>query len=80
MVGRDVKNEYLNQKISAEEREEILFSAKNITRADGTCKNISFDVHKGEILGFAGLIGLWTFRMYGGNFWSKAFKEWRDIL
>ena len=75
MVGRDVKNEYLNQKISAEEREEILFSAKNITRADGTCKNISFDVHKGEILGFAGLIGAGRSECMEGIFGAKPLKS-----
>ena len=75
MVGRDVKNEYLNQKISVEEQEEILFSAKNITRADGTCKNISFDVHKGEILGFAGLIGAGRSECMEGIFGAKPLKS-----
>ena len=35
----------------------MIFEARNITRADGTCKNISFQLHEGEILGFAGLVG-----------------------
>lgn len=75
MVGRNVKNEYLNQTISKEEQKEILFTAKNITRLDGTCKNISFDVHRGEILGFAGLIGAGRSECMEGIFGAKPLKS-----
>ena len=58
MVGREIKGTYFADE-TAEEllRKPVLFEAKNISRADGTCKNISFQLHEGEILGFAGLVG-----------------------
>ena len=58
MVGREIKGTYFADE-TAEEllRRPVIFEAKNITRADGTCKNISFQLHEGEILGFAGLVG-----------------------
>ena len=75
MVGRKVKNEYLNVHVSSEEQKEILFSARNITRADGSCRNISFDVHRGEILGFAGLIGAGRSECMEGIFGAKPLRS-----
>ena len=54
MVGRKVSfqklhNEYLKM-------DEVVLSVKNLNYK-GLVKNISFDLHKGEILGFAGLVG-----------------------
>ena len=58
MVGREISGTYFADE-SVEElmKRPVLFEAKNITRADGACKNISFQLHEGEILGFAGLVG-----------------------
>lgn len=54
MVGRQI---YQNQnpEIKAVSKEKVL-EVKNLTRGS-TIKNVSFDLHKGEILGFAGLMG-----------------------
>ncbi|MFF2446637.1 sugar ABC transporter ATP-binding protein [Neobacillus sp. NPDC058068] len=54
MVGRQI---YQNQKpeIKVESKEKVL-EVKNLTRGS-TIKNVSFELHKGEILGFAGLMG-----------------------
>ncbi len=53
MVGRDIKDQYpkRNPKIG-----EVVFEAKNISRK-GKLHDVSFNVKKGEILGFAGLMG-----------------------
>ena len=56
MVGRKVQERFLRT-TPMEENPEVLFSVRNLTRRDGTAKDISFDVYKGEILGLAGLIG-----------------------
>ena len=56
-------------------KKEILFSARNITRADGSCRNISFDVHRGEILGFAGLIGAGRSECMEGIFGAKPLRS-----
>ena len=55
MIGRNIEeidvieNEYLK-------KNEIILSVNNISQP-GNFKNISFDLKKGEILGFAGLVG-----------------------
>lgn len=55
MVGRDLESfyarDYCNMEIA-----EVAMSVKGLT-CDGTFEDVSFDVHKGEILGFSGLVG-----------------------
>lgn len=57
MVGRKIKGTYLNEEISDFKKQPVIFEAKHISRADGKVKDVSFQLHKGEILGFAGLVG-----------------------
>ncbi len=57
MVGRELKNKYFNTQHESHAMKEVLFRAENITRRDGKVKDITFEVHENEILGFAGLIG-----------------------
>lgn len=57
MVGREISGTYLADEGFDPESQPVIFEAKGITRADGTCRNVSFQLHKGEILGFAGLVG-----------------------
>lgn len=52
MVGRELTNTYPEKKPAGQE---VVLSVKNLT-GNGVC-NINFDLHKGEILGFAGLVG-----------------------
>ncbi|MDD2297354.1 MAG: sugar ABC transporter ATP-binding protein, partial [Sphaerochaetaceae bacterium] len=53
MVGRSVTTEFPRK---ACESGELVLKVDNITRK-GLVEDISFELHKGEILGFAGLIG-----------------------
>ena len=57
MVGREISGTYLADPGVDVTSQPVVFEAKNISRADGKCRNISFQLHKGEILGFAGLVG-----------------------
>ena len=58
MVGREIKGTYFaDQSVEMLMNNPVIFEAKNISRSDGTCKNVSFQLHEGEILGFAGLVG-----------------------
>lgn len=57
MVGREVKGNYLADPSLDVTKQPVVFEVKNISRKDGKCRNISFQLHKGEILGFAGLVG-----------------------
>ena len=56
MVGRQVSKSYQHE--NADFRNvAVIFEVKNLTRRDGKVKNVSFKLHRGEILGFAGLVG-----------------------
>ncbi|MBO5237992.1 MAG: sugar ABC transporter ATP-binding protein [Lachnospiraceae bacterium] len=55
MVGRDLESFYARDYCDME-KAEVAMSVKGLT-CDGTFEDVSFDVHKGEILGFSGLVG-----------------------
>jgi len=55
MIGRDLKKTEVSENIYAKEKKVVL-SVKNLT-SYSKFRDISFDLHKGEILGFAGLVG-----------------------
>lgn len=57
MVGREISGTYLADPSADLENQPVIFEVKNITRADGSCRDVSFQLHRGEILGFAGLVG-----------------------
>ncbi|MPW24422.1 ATP-binding cassette domain-containing protein [Alkalibaculum sp. M08DMB] len=57
MVGRTIHGTYHNKNISDFKNEPVILEVKNISKKDGKVKNVSFKTHKGEILGFAGLVG-----------------------
>lgn len=58
MVGRQIRKNYQDENTpDSFEQEEVLFEVQGLTRRDGKAKNVSFRLHKGEILGFAGLVG-----------------------
>lgn len=71
MVGREIKNNYQNEEDVDFEKEKVIFEVKNLNRKDGRAKNISFQLHKGEILGFAGLVGSGRSEMMNSIFGSE---------
>ena len=54
MVGRKVSFDKIENKCI--DRNEVVLSVKNL-RYKNLVKDVSFDLHRGEILGFAGLVG-----------------------
>ncbi|MBQ8950331.1 MAG: sugar ABC transporter ATP-binding protein [Eubacterium sp.] len=54
MVGREVTGDYYRADYGEEVSREVVMSVKNVT-VPGLISNISFDLHRGEILGFGGL-------------------------
>ncbi|SFS74352.1 ribose transport system ATP-binding protein [Succinivibrio dextrinosolvens] len=54
MVGREVTGDYYRSDYGEKVSDEVVLSVKNVT-VPGLIQNVSFDLHKGEILGFGGL-------------------------
>ena len=54
MVGREVTGDYYRADYGEPISDEVVMTVKNVT-VPGLIKNINFELHKGEILGFGGL-------------------------
>jgi len=54
MIGRDVSKFYTRERVEIDPTRSIEF--KNFSRGDAV-KDVSFKIHKGEIVGFAGMVG-----------------------
>lgn len=79
MVGRELQEKYLSTQ-SSQKGEEVIFEVKNLTRQDEKVKNISFQLFKGEILGFAGLIGAGRTELMDAIVGSSPIKTGEIIL
>lgn len=56
MVGRKIEDFFAKRETSGAGRGELLMSVRNLGR-DMAFRGVSFDIHRGEVLGFAGLVG-----------------------
>lgn len=56
MVGRQISKNYQHGNTDFKSAD-VIFEVRNLSRADGRVKNVSFKLHRGEILGFSGLVG-----------------------
>ena len=54
MVGREVTGDYYRADYGEKISDEVVMSVRNVT-VPGSIYDVSFDLHKGEILGFGGL-------------------------
>lgn len=54
MVGREVDGQYYREDNAPDFEDKVVYKLENVT-VSGEIKDISFEVHKGEILGFCGL-------------------------
>ncbi len=54
MVGREIKGEYYRSDSEESYEDEVILKVHDVTTEEGL-RNITFDVHKGEILSFCGL-------------------------
>lgn len=57
MVGHKVKDDYHHAPEENFQFGDVIFECRNLTRKDKKCRDISFKLRKGEILGFSGLVG-----------------------
>ena len=56
MVGKDLKHKYYKEDLQNNLKKKIVLEVKNLS-LNNAFKNISFSLHQGEVLGFAGVIG-----------------------
>jgi ribose transport system ATP-binding protein len=56
MVGREIKGEYYRQAKQVTPQENMVLKVENLSKA-GRYQDVSFDLRKGEIIGFAGVLG-----------------------
>lgn len=54
MVGREISDDYYRTDFDGSYEDEVVLTATNVT-AGSVLENFSFELHKGEILGFGGL-------------------------
>ncbi|RIL82844.1 sugar ABC transporter ATP-binding protein, partial [Staphylococcus cohnii] len=54
MIGRDLDNQY---PVRQYHQEDVVLTVENLDSDEHHLKDIHFDLHKGEILGFSGLMG-----------------------
>jgi D-allose transport system ATP-binding protein len=71
MVGRELAEKYISTRHHEILSKEVLFSVRDLTRRDNRVQHISFDLYKGEILGFAGLIGAGRSELMEGIFGTE---------
>lgn len=58
MVGRQIQKTYQSPDAPESfEKEEVIFEVRNLSRKDNKVRDVSFKLHRGEILGFSGLVG-----------------------
>ncbi len=74
MVGREIKGTHLKDP-NKDYGNEIIFEARNITRKDNRVRNVSFQLKKGEILGFSGLVGAGRTELMEAIFGARAIKS-----
>ena len=56
MVGREVNQEYPRRSSAPDEHAPVVLEARGLRR-EGVFEDISFSLHRGEVLGIAGLVG-----------------------
>lgn len=73
MVGRDLQNFYARD-YNDLSKSPIALEVKNLT-SDGVFEKVSFQVKKGEILGFAGLVGAGRSETMEGVFGAREYRS-----
>jgi ribose transport system ATP-binding protein len=56
MVGRELESEYYREPEQSDYEDEVVLSANHLSK-DGAFYDVNFELHKGEILGIAGVLG-----------------------
>lgn len=81
MVGRQIKKSYQNEDAPESfENEETIFEVQNLSRKDNKVCDVSFKLHKGEILGFSGLVGSGRSEMMNSIFGAEPKSSGKVLI
>ena len=80
MVGREIKKEFFSPIPVDYQSAEIIMHVDSIQRRDNKAKGISFDLYRGEVLGFAGLVGAGRTELMNAIFAGESFKSGEVII
>ena len=80
MVGRELKDKYLASHDEVHGEREVVFEVKNLTRKDNKVRDVNFILHKGEILGFSGLVGAGRSELMAAIFGAEKSREGQIFL
>lgn len=75
MVGREIQGSYQHPVEDGFSFGEVMFEVKGLTRKDEKVKNISFNLRRGEILGFSGLVGAGRSELMDAIFGASPVKS-----
>ena len=79
MVGRQISKNYQHDTLSFE-NEPVIFEVMNLSRKDNKVRDVSFKLHKGEILGFSGLVGSGRSEMMNAIFGAQPKSSGRIFI
>lgn len=79
MVGREVTGDYYREDYGEKVYGEVVLSVKNVT-VPGVISDVSFELHKGEILGFGGLSELGMHEVGKAIFGASYDREGKVVL
>lgn len=79
MVGRQISKNYQHENLDFE-NEPVIFEVTNLSRKDNKVRDVSFKLHKGEILGFSGLVGSGRSEMMNAIFGAEPKSAGRIFI
>lgn len=80
MVGRELKDKYLGGHRVSSDSADVLLKVEHLTRADRKVRDVSFELYRGEILGFAGLMGSGRTELMTALFGADKIESGRIVL
>lgn len=75
MIGKVVDESAGSKKAMRKNTNEVVLDVQNLSDSTGYFKNVSFQAHKGEILGFGGLIGAGRTELVRAIYGIDKYKE-----
>lgn len=75
MVGREIKKSFFSDTPVDYNKADVIMRVEHMTRKDDRTKDVSFDLYRGEVLGFAGLVGAGRTELMSAIFAGESYKS-----